>query len=134
MMDYDVEKLCQVFYNLFFNVFKFMFEFGEVVVVVSVLQNVYFEMIVKDIGKGIFEDYLDKIFNCFYQLDDLVICRIGGIGIGLVLVKELVELMEGYIFVESKVGRGIVFFVCLLIYWQVLLVEYSVFFVMVKVI
>ena len=131
-MDYDAEKLRQVLYNLLSNALKFTPEFGEVVVAVSVLQNAHLEMTVKDTGKGIPEDHLDKIFNRFYQLDDSATRRTGGTGIGLALVKELVELMEGHISVESKVGRGTAFSVRLPIHRQAPLAEHSVSPVMAK--
>ncbi|MCR9101831.1 MAG: ATP-binding protein [bacterium] len=131
-MDYDAEKLRQVLYNLLSNALKFTPEFGEVVVAVSVLQNAHLEVTVKDTGKGIPEDHLDKIFNRFYQLDDSATRRTGGTGIGLALVKELVELMEGHISVESKVGRGTAFSVRLPIHQRAPLAERSVSPVMAK--
>lgn len=47
------------------------------------------------------------IWNCFYQVDDQYV----GIGIGFFYVKMLVELMEGWIEVESELGKGFIFFV-----------------------
>jgi len=66
----------------------------------------YLEISVKDEGPGIPEDKLSQIFKKFYQIEDLYIRQVGGMGIGLSLCKKLVSVMGGKIWVESKIGAG----------------------------
>lgn len=66
----------------------------------------YLEIIVKDEGAGIPEDKLSQIFEKFYQIDDLYVRQVSGMGVGLSLCKKLVELMGGKIWVKSKYGSG----------------------------
>ncbi|MPN20559.1 Sensor-like histidine kinase senX3 [bioreactor metagenome] len=67
------------------------------------------EISVKDNGIGIEEKYLENIFNRFGQVDKSL-CRIAeGSGIGLSLVKSIVEMHGGEITVESKAGEGSIF-------------------------
>jgi len=66
----------------------------------------YLEISVKDEGPGIAEDKLSQIFEKFYQIDDLYVRQVGGVGVGLSLCKKLVELMGGKIWVKSSLGNG----------------------------
>ncbi|MCK5242232.1 response regulator [bacterium] len=66
----------------------------------------YLEISVRDEGPGIPKDKLSRIFEEFYQIEDLYIRQVGGMGIGLSLCKKLVTLMGGKIWVKSKVGAG----------------------------
>jgi len=61
---------------------------------------------VSDSGIGISEDKLDKLFKRFSRLDDSNTKEVGGTGLGLAISKKLVELMGGYIYVDSKGGLG----------------------------
>ena len=66
---------------------------------------------VKDSGPGIPADQQEKIFTRFYQVDDSAIRSHGGTGIGLSLVKELTELMQGKIELDSEPGGPTSFYV-----------------------
>ncbi len=68
---------------------------------------------VTDTGTGIPSDRLDKIFDRFYQVDDSQKRGYEGTGIGLALTKELVELHQGKINVQSEYGKGSVFTILL---------------------
>ena len=116
VMDYDPERLQQVFYNLLSNSLKFTPEGGHIYVQVEPVPNKdtpFLKIKVKDTGIGIPEDQRVKIFDRFYQSDSHHVLPTEGSGIGLALVKELVELMQGSIEVKSKVGKGTEFIVTL---------------------
>lgn len=66
----------------------------------------YLEISIKDEGPGIPEDKLTQIFEKFYQIDDLYVRQVGGVGVGLSLCKKLIELMGGKIWVRSQLGQG----------------------------
>ncbi len=105
-MDYDQERLQQIFNNLLSNALKFTKEGGHIYVQLNQLSEQELEVKFKDTGVGIPEDQLAKIFDRFYQLDDSETRRAEGTGIGLALVKELIQLMDGNIIVKSKPGKG----------------------------
>lgn len=94
--------------NLVTNAFKYTPDGGEITVGLSGNGGML-RLTVSDTGCGIPADKLDSIFTRFYQLDKSA----GGYGIGLSLVKRLVELHHGSISVDSTVGRGSTFTVCL---------------------
>ncbi|MFQ5650280.1 MAG: two-component regulator propeller domain-containing protein [bacterium] len=75
--------------------------------------NICVEVIIQDTGSGIPSDRLPHIFDRFYQVDTSSTCAHEGTGIGLALVKELVELHNGSIEVKSEQGQGTTFTVCL---------------------
>ena len=62
-----------------------------------------------DTGVGIPEDKLERIFERFYQVDGSARRRYGGVGLGLALVKEIVEAYGGDVTVESEMGKGSTF-------------------------
>ncbi len=105
VVDADVDKLEKIFYNLIHNAFKFTPEGGTIRVSIKTLSkqsSVYFIFSVSDTGKGIPKELQKKIFDRFYTFS-----KDGkGTGIGLSLVKSLVELMRGTIEVESKISKG----------------------------
>lgn len=55
-------------------------------------------------GLGIFVDQCSYIFGCFVQVDGSVICEYGGMGFGLVICSEIVEMVGGVIGVQSEFG------------------------------
>ena len=69
-------------------------------------KKAFLALTIKDTGKGISADQLPQIFNRFYQVDDSATRKGEGSGIGLALVKEMVQLLDGRIEVNSEVGRG----------------------------
>ena len=74
-------------------------------------QNAYCEIKVKDNGKGMPKEFLDKIFDRFYQITKADSVLMIGTGIGLSLVKNIVELHHGAIEVESEPGKGSLFLI-----------------------
>ena len=65
---------------------------------------------VKDTGIGISEDERDIVFEKFRQVDDTHTRKYGGVGLGLTLVKKLVELLDGKIWFDSEPGKGSIFY------------------------
>jgi signal transduction histidine kinase/DNA-binding response OmpR family regulator len=106
---FDRDKLEKITVNLLSNAFKYTSERGRVSVH-TVLESGRLKFSVEDSGPGILKEDLDKIFDRFYQIEGT---EDKGTGIGLSLVKELVELHRGQIHVESAEGKGTVFKVSL---------------------
>lgn len=104
----DIDKVEKIFYNLLSNAFKFTEENGEIAVMITDHKN-HVEILVRDNGVGISSSRLPNIFNRFFQGDNTTTSEHEGTGIGLALVKELVELHKGSIQVESQEGVGTVF-------------------------
>ena len=98
MMDYDPDKLFTIISNLLSNAIKFTKKGGKVICHInSTGPSSQEELIIKviDTGIGIPADKLPEIFSRFYQVDGTSTRQGEGTGIGLSLVKELVELMNG---------------------------------------
>jgi signal transduction histidine kinase/DNA-binding response OmpR family regulator len=116
VMDFDEDKMQHILVNLISNAIKFTPKYGSVKVIISRCFEKgisYMELAVKDTGKGIPLDKLNHIFDRFYQVDDSMTRKGEGSGIGLALVKELVQLLDGRIEVDSKLNKGSSFFVYL---------------------
>ncbi len=103
----DRDKFEKIINNLLSNAFKFTKDKGTVSVFVGLNNTTHnAEIKIADTGIGIPEDKIDKIFNRFYQADDSSRKAFGGSGIGLALVKELVELHKWKITVRSELNNG----------------------------
>jgi DNA-binding response OmpR family regulator len=109
---FDRDKMEKVIVNLLSNAFKFTPEHGGISVQIRQVENSVFIKI-KDSGVGIEGDKIEHIFDRFYQVDGSLTRDQEGTGIGLALTKELIELHQGKISVESVVGRGTKFAVML---------------------
>lgn len=110
LMDFDKKKMEQILINLIGNAIKFTPAYGKVLVVGTKRDNKptpQLEIKVKDTGIGIAADQLPYIFDRFHQSHNQKTAM--GTGIGLTLVKELVNLMEGRIIVKSELKRGTTF-------------------------
>ncbi|MEO7310429.1 MAG: ATP-binding protein [Chitinophagaceae bacterium] len=101
---FDEEKWGKLIANLLSNALKFTPVGGMVSVSLQSSTNDRIRLEVTDNGPGIPAEQQQKIFTRFYQVDDSAIRTYGGTGIGLSLVKELTELMQGTVEVESKPG------------------------------
>jgi signal transduction histidine kinase len=64
------------------------------------------EISVEDEGPGIPKEMLSEVFKKFYQVEELYVRQVGGMGLGLTLCKRLVETMGGRIWVKSQAGKG----------------------------
>jgi len=108
----DPQRLNQVLVNLVNNAVKFTDE-GEVRVSLYRCDHDHWAMEVSDTGAGIPQEAQGMIFEPFRQVDTEVTRRLGGIGLGLSIVRRLINLMQGEITVKSEVGHGSVFTVVL---------------------
>ncbi|TVZ57990.1 signal transduction histidine kinase [Flavobacteriaceae bacterium MAR_2010_105] len=111
-MDLDLNKFTAIITNLLSNAIKFTSKHGEILVhidKVTIRNTDFVEIKVKDNGLGISKEELLHIFDKFYQVDNTASKIQKGTGIGLALVKEFVELMNGSIEVKSKLGKRSVF-------------------------
>ncbi len=105
----DQEKIEKVIHNILSNAFKFTNENGEVILDLRADNNQQAIISVSDTGIGIPNEQLKHIFDRFYQVDNSQTREYEGSGIGMALAKELVELHQGTISVESEVGQGSTF-------------------------
>ena len=105
----DPGRLRQVILNLVSNAIKFTDE-GEVGVNVSVDElgkdDVRLRFTVRDTGIGIPEDKQWEIFGAFVQADTSTTRKYGGTGLGLTISTQLVEMMDGRMWLDSEVGKG----------------------------
>ncbi|HEY2325209.1 MAG TPA: ATP-binding protein [Thermoanaerobaculia bacterium] len=108
----DHAKLKQILYNLMSNAVKFSLS-GGLVTVRAGRENGAIKISVIDRGIGIAEGDLEVIFDEFRQIDSTMNRQVGGTGLGLSLVRRLVELQRGTIEVESRLGEGSTFSVTL---------------------
>ena len=102
----DRRRLRQVLLNLLSNAIKFTDPGGAVSLGAALAANGDLELIVKDTGIGIAPDDMGKVFTPFEQADGSLARKYEGTGLGMALVKALVELHQGQVALESGVGRG----------------------------
>ena len=105
----DPTKLSQIFLNLINNALKFT-KNGEVKVILSTNEinaeftSIHFEVL--DTGIGIPEEKIETVFDSFAQGSIEINRKYGGTGLGLTIVKKLIDILGGKIKLESKVGKG----------------------------
>ncbi len=105
----DPDRLRQIALNLGGNAVKFTQE-GQVHIAIRCLETTEkqhtLQLLVEDTGSGMTRETLDKIFLPFYQADDGLTPQSKGTGLGMTITRELVELMDGKIQVDSTPGKG----------------------------
>jgi PAS domain S-box-containing protein len=105
----DRERLQQVMWNLLSNAIKFTPKGGRVHVILQRV-NSHVEIVVRDTGEGIPPEFLPQVFAPFLQRESSTTRTHGGLGLGLAIVRHLVELHGGSVRCESPgVGAGSVF-------------------------
>lgn len=105
----DELRLTQILNNLLSNAVKFTaagFVRIEVAVTFRFSDEIELFFMVLDSGIGISKEEQDCLFQSFSQVDTSITRRYGGTGLGLTISKELVELMNGKIYLQSEKGRG----------------------------
>lgn len=113
VMDFDKDKVDKIFVNLISNAVKFTPDGGQVVVSIARNERNELEIMVSDTGIGVPDKAIPHIFERFYRVEGHAGAEIKGSGIGLVIVKELVELHNGNIRVYSRENEGSSFIVTL---------------------
>jgi PAS domain S-box-containing protein len=105
----DANRLQQTFWNLLSNAVKFTPTGGQVMVLMD-REGSYVRVRISDTGIGIAPVFLPRIFDRFVQVDSSAARHHGGLGLGLAIVRHLVELHGGTVQAESTgVGRGATF-------------------------
>lgn len=104
----DEDRLMQVFNNLIGNALKFTSK-GSIQVGYELFGDMV-KFYVKDTGIGIPLEYHDKIFDRFRQVEDANSRKYGGNGLGLAITRNLIDLMDGKIWLESSLGKGCTFY------------------------
>ncbi len=104
----DKKKLRQILYNLLSNAVKFTEARGHIIID-STINNGFLEISVSDDGIGIPKEKQSQIFDPFIQVDEYGARKLGGTGLGLSLVKNLIDLHGGNIWLESTIKKGSTF-------------------------
>lgn len=108
MLEADEEKIQTILTNLVRNALTFTDSGGQIGIKAE-KDSGYIKVYVVDTGIGIPEEEQNRIFERFYQVESHLTRRHGGMGLGLSIAKAMVELHNGQIWVESKVGMGSLF-------------------------
>jgi len=101
----DKKRIRQILLNLLDNAFKFSKDGGRVEIEVKKEKNRNV-IVIKDQGKGIPKEELNRIFEKFYRVKDIIKSGFEGTGFGLYIVKKLVEAHNGYIEIKSEKNKG----------------------------
>lgn len=107
-ISFDLDKMERIILNILSNAIKFSRDGDEISVYIKEV-NEMIEIKISDTGIGIPKDKLECIFDRFKQVDNQHIRKGEGSGIGLYLVKSLVDMHKGSIFVESELDKGSTF-------------------------
>lgn len=105
----DPERIREVLVNLFDNAVKYTEE-GKITIGFTGT-NDSMTISIADTGAGIPPEDVSHLFQKFYRVDNSATRQIGGTGLGLFICKKIVELYNGRIWVESKLGEGSTFFI-----------------------
>lgn len=105
----DNTRLKQVLLNLLTNAVKYNTHQGSITLDSEVMDNQRLRICVTDTGKGLTKAEIAKLFTAFERLD--AVDNVEGTGIGLVISKHLIELMDGSIGIKSIVGQGSTFWI-----------------------
>ncbi len=104
----DPHRLTQILHNLVGNAIKFT-DKGKITVWISALPDDSIRIEVVDTGIGMSAEQQERIFEDFVQADGTVTRRFGGSGLGMAIVRRLVQMMNGQITVDSAPGKGSTF-------------------------
>lgn len=106
----DQDAIAQAFINLLDNAVKYSGEAREINVVLA-QENGFVTIAVRDHGVGIASEERDKVFEKFYRVGNVLVHDVKGSGLGLSIVKHIVEAHQGKVTVESEIGNGSTFII-----------------------
>lgn len=112
----DPIRVSQIMNNLLSNALKFTPPGGKISLSVAQLEqqeHVKYKIVVQDTGIGMSEDFLPRLFEPYARESRFGVKQVTGTGLGMAIVKNLVDQMNGHIHVESTQGQGSVFTVIL---------------------
>ena len=111
----DSIRVSQILFNLISNAVKFTPVKGKIRLKIKFEKDDeefhHIKVVVKDSGIGIPSDKIETIFDPFIQVSDDTARKYGGTGLGLTIIKKIINIMNGDIQVKSKLGRGSKFIV-----------------------
>lgn len=110
----DLTKLKEIFSNLISNALKYTPPGGSIIIHTQELPcaregYVLIRTTVTDTGIGMSKEYLPTLFDAFSRERNTTMSKVAGTGLGMAIVKKLVEMMDGTIDVESELGKGTTF-------------------------
>ncbi len=101
----DQYRIQQILNNLLSNAIKFT-DTGSVSLSISIREGKPLVIKVRDTGIGMTPEQVDRVFQSFEQAEGGTTRRFGGTGLGMAIVRQLIDLMDGEIFIESALGQG----------------------------
>ncbi len=104
----DSEAIAQAFINLLDNAVKYSGDATEIKVTLG-QQNGFVTIAVRDFGIGIASEEREKVFEKFYRVGNVLVHDVKGSGLGLSIVKHVIEAHQGKVTVESELGKGSTF-------------------------
>lgn len=112
----DKLRINQILINILSNAIKYTHEGGRITMHVEELPQInekysWIQFTIRDNGQGMSEEYQKVIFNPFTREQESTINQVQGTGLGMAITKNLVDLMNGSIQVESSIGKGSTFIV-----------------------
>ncbi len=111
MVWFDSEKLETIIFNLLSNAFKYTPSGGHIKIELKLKKNKQLQLLVSDTGSGVPDKDKEKIFERFFQSEQNQSINGAGTGVGLSLVKELVDMHKGSIKVEDNEPNGAIFII-----------------------
>ncbi|MCM3719538.1 sensor histidine kinase [Fictibacillus phosphorivorans] len=106
MITADEELMDQVWINIIHNSIKFTQQRGTISITAYTLEDGSVQVMIRDTGIGMEKDTIMHIFERFYKADQSRNRKSGGNGLGLSIVKKIIDLHKGEIRVQSEVGKG----------------------------
>lgn len=107
--DFDYTLLKRAFSNLIVNAFTYGNKYTKVFVYITLNEKI--EITISDNGKGMTREEVSNLFNRYYRGTNTK-RKIEGTGLGLAITKQIIEIHEGDIYVESELGLGSSFYIC----------------------
>lgn len=105
----DYRRLVQILTNLLSNAIKYTYPHGQIWIKVAQLGDAAIEVQVEDTGIGLTSEQQERLFTPFYRADHALHSQENGTGLGLTIVRALVQLHDGHIWVRSAPGVGSTF-------------------------